>query len=257
MVSFITRFVAGWERANANLTLAAVPLVIALLNTDAVTAVLSAEGWQFGFKTGLPLSIVDLWKFVSVPTTGINSGISPLFLVFVLLQAGLAAGYFGSIRDLLDETSSQDFWENVLQYFVPFLVYTLFLSLRLRLVGESGIPGGFIALIVLLPISFLLIYLFYATPYLLVLRDTGLVSALGASFALAVSSGPYLRFAIGFSALVLLSSVGVSVIVVNLGVIGIVLGAIVAAPVGLTANLTTMQFIADIDPESSLETGAD
>lgn len=262
MPSFISRLADGWNGMKAHLPLALVPVITAVLNTDAITNALAVDGWYVGLRLGLPATIVDLWQFVSVPTNGMNIGLIgpdtfPLVL-FVLpfalvIRAGLAAGYFGSIHDAL-ETSSYAFVANSRRYFIPFLLYTLIpilFLLPLVLVGVGQTPGVFgLIVVVLLPISFGLMYLFYATPYLIVLRETDLVTALRASSTLALTGGPYLHFAVGFAAFVFLSSVLATVIVVNFGSVGIAIGVVTVAPIGLTANMTAMRFIADIDPES-------
>ncbi|WP_254545525.1 hypothetical protein [Halomarina pelagica] len=262
MLSFVDRLAAGWEDARAHLPLALVPLLTALLHTDKIAAVLAADGTHFGVRLGLPATVVDLWGFVSVPNEGVNVDLGgpvgfPLALIVLPLalaiRAGLAAGYFGSVRDAL-ATGSYDFAANARRYFVPFLVYTfvpVLLLLPLVLLGLSGARGVLLPLVVVLvPVVAVVTYLFYATPYILVLRETDLVSAARASYALALAGGPYLYFAVGFAAFVLLVSAVATAVVVNLGAVGVALGAIVAAPVGLAANATAMRFVADVDPES-------
>lgn len=262
MPSFTARLVDGWERAQDHLLLALVPLLTAALNVDEIEKVVTFHGEHLGIRIGLPTGVVDLWQFVSVPNTGVTVTFGgPVVsgpLVFVVLpiglviQAGLAAGYFGSIRDAL-ATDSYEFLANVRHYFLPFLLYTLIpmlFLLPLVLLGSGGLRGLLPLMILLVLAYFLLAYLFYATPYLVVLRETDLVSAARASYALARSGGPYLTYALGFAGFVLVSSLFATAVVVNLGLIGIICGMIIAAPVGLAANVATMRFVADIDPET-------
>ena len=263
MPSFTTRLADGWERAQHQLPLALVPLLTAALNTDKIEKILTFRGGHFGFQLGLPTGVVDLWEFVSVPNTGVNVDLGgpvvPAPLVFVVLpvalaiQAGLAAGYFGSIRDAL-VTDSYEFVTNIRRYFLPFVLYTLipvlFLLPLVLLGGAGGLRALLPLMILLLPAYLLLAYLFYATPYLVVLRETDLVSALRASYALARMGGPYLSYALGFAGFVFVSSLFATAVVVNLGLVGVILGVIIAAPVGLAANIATMRFVADIDPET-------
>jgi hypothetical protein len=261
MPSFVDRLADGWERALAHLPLALVPLTTALLNTDKISKVLAADGTNFGIRLGLPATVVDLWQFVSVPNEGVSIGVSgqltaPLVLlslpVVVAVQAVLAAGYFGSIHDVL-ATGSYDFVANARRYFVPFLVYTLvpvLLLLPLVLLGLGGGRALVPLVVVFIPVVIAVGYLFYATPYLVVLRETDIVTAARASYALALDGGPYLSFALGFAAFVLLGSLVVTAIVVNLGAVGILLGVVGMAPVGLAANVATMRFVGDIDPGS-------
>ncbi|MFB6361228.1 MAG: hypothetical protein ABEH59_07880 [Halobacteriales archaeon] len=262
MPTFTTRISDGWERALRELPLAAVPLFLTVLNTDKISRILAFDGNHFGLRLGLPAGVVNLWQFVSIPNESVSIGIgtpesTPLAVVlipgFLVLKAGLAAGYFGSVRRTL-ETDRIDFFGSAREHFLPFLFYTLIpflVILPLYVVREGGgINAVGPAVIVLIPIVIIAAYLFYATPYLVVLRETDLLSALRGSYDLAVTGGPYFRYALGFAGLVLLLSIPMTAVVVNLRLIGIVLGLVVTAPVGLACNIATMRFIADIDSES-------
>lgn len=262
MPPFTTRLADGWARALGHLPLAAVPLVTALIATDKVERILDASGGHVGFRVSLPVDVVDVWAFVSVPSEGASVEVGlpvgfPLSTVLVpaaiVLRAALAAGYFGGIRGALS-TGEYEFAANVRRHFVPFLLYTVapvLATLPLFALATSG--GGrtlLPAVVVLLPVVLLLSYLFYATPYLVVLRETDVVSAARASYRFAVAGGPYARYAVAFGAFVLVASLVVTAIVVNLGPVGIVLGVVGGAPVGLACNVATMEFVAAIDPES-------
>ncbi|MFD1586456.1 hypothetical protein ACFR9U_05645 [Halorientalis brevis] len=263
MSAFTERLVAGWERASRHLALALVPFVTALLNTRKIEQVLQFDGQHVGFKLGLPVGVVDVWQFTSVPNTGVtvSTGLpvsTPAALLFVPLgiavKAGLLAGYFGSLRDVL-ATDAFDFAANARTYFWEFLLYEL---VPLVLVGplvllamQGGLRAAGPLFVVLFPAIIVGSYLFFATPYLLVLHETGLVPAAKRSYALATAGGPYLGFALRFAALVLAVSAVVTVVVVNLGPLGIVLGTIGVAPVGVALNLATMEFVADLEERLS------
>lgn len=262
MPSFTTRIADGWTRALRELPLAAVPLLVAALNTDKITSILAFDGNHIGFRIGLPAGVVNLWQFVSVPNESVSVGIGtpeslPIALavipITIVLKAGLTAGYFGSIRETL-ETDSFDFVRNAREYFRPFLIYTLLPVLVILPLIFLGVGGGIDAVapvvVLLVPIIIVAGYLFYATPYLIVLRDTDLVTAVRVSYGLAVSGGPYFRYALGFAGFVLLFSLPMTVLVLNLRPVGLLIGLIAAAPVGLAANIATMRFVADIDSES-------
>lgn len=269
MVAFTTRLADGWQRALNWLSLALVPILLALFETDKILAILRFDGGHVGFKFGLPLSAVTVWQFVSVPNTGVdvNTGLPldflPLAFVTVpavlLVRAVLLAGYFGSIRDALDG-DSVDFVENCREYLLPYLVVTVvpFLLFLPVVLGVSGAGlGGFgglgILLVVVAVVTFLIgSYLFYATPYLIVLREVGVVEAARQSYALAIRGGPYAQYAVGFVLLVIVVSPVATGLVVNLPVIGIPVGILGGGVLGLAANVTTMRFVADIDPESSV-----
>ena len=262
MPSIATRLENGWIRARDHLSLAAVPLVAGLFATDKIQRILAFDGGHLGIRLALPADVVTVWTFVSVPADGVSLWLSaptghPLAVALVplvvVLRAALGAGYFGGIHDALRD-DEYAFVENLRRHFVPFLLYSVLPVLGLlpllALVAGGG-PGALGPLVVLLlPVVLLLSYLFYATPYLVVLRGTDLLSAARGSYALAVAGGPYARYAVGFAVFVLGASLVLTAIVVNLGAVGVALGLGIGAPLGLASNVATMEFVAEVDPES-------
>lgn len=277
MPGVLTRLATGLDRATDNLALAAVPVVLALLNTNKLLAVTSFDGVHVGFTLGLPVSVVTVWQFVSVPQSGVAVGAGvpverlPFAVatvpVFLLLKTGLTAGYFGACRNAL-AGEPYAFLAAVRRYWLPFLVLTalpalLLLPLALGVVGVGSVAGslGPAALVVVLPILVavtVFAYLFFATPYLVILRDAGLLAAARRSYALATEGGPYLAYAAGFAGVVLVVSPVATALVVNVPVVGLPAGVVAGGLLGLGANLATMRFVADVDPGSSLDAdGAD
>lgn len=271
MPGFLTRLGTALDRATDHLALAAVPVLFALLDTSKLLAVTSFDGVHVGVKLGLPLSVVTLWQFVSVPESGVTVGVGlpverlPLAVatvpLLVVVQAALTAGYFGACRNVLaDEPYA--FAAHVRRYGRPFVVLTavpvlLFLPLALGTVGLGAATGslGAAAPVVLAALlaAVVLGYLFFATPYLVVLRDTGVLAAARRSSALAVQGGPYLAYAAGFAGFVLLVSPVATALVVNVPTVGLPVGVVAGGVLGLAANLATMRFVADLDPGSSLD----
>lgn len=261
MPSFTTRLADGWQAALEHAPLALVPVVTAALATEKIQQVATFRGAHFGLRLGLPVGIVDVWQFVSVPNETVGVGLPlpeaiPLlvvvFPVAILLQAALAAGYFGSLAVAL-ETGRFDFGANVRRHFWPFLVYTLLpvvVIAPLAIVGLADLRALAPLIVVLVPAFIVAAYLFYATPYLVVLRGTDIVSAFRASYELATAGGPYFRYAAGYAGFVVATSLVMTAVVVNLGLFGVAIGTLVAAPVGLACNAATMRFVADIDHAS-------
>lgn len=263
------RLADGWDRALEHPPLWSVPAVTALLATDKIGRILAFEGGHVGVRLALPVDVVDLWAFVSVPADGASLWLSmptgsPVALVAVpvavVVRAALGAGYFGSIREAA-ETGEYDFVANARRHFAPFLLYAFLPVLALLplvvVVEGRGTQAVLPFVVLLLPLVLVLSYLFYATPYLVVLRETDLVTAARASYGFAVDGGPYARYAAGFAGFVLAASLVLTAVVVNLGAVGIVLGIGLGAPLGLACNAATMRFVADIDPRSpSLGQGA-
>lgn len=271
MPGLLTRLADGWQRAWAHLALALVPIVLALFDTNKILAILQFEGGHIGFTFGLPISVVTIWQFVSVPNSGItvNTGIPldmlPIAIVTVpvllVVQAVLMAGYFGSIRNVLDDEPIR-FVISCRQYFMPFLIITILpflflLPFALGVFGAGVLTGGFggasIALLLVGLVVFLIAeYLFYATPYLIVLREEGIVDAARQSYRLAIQGGPYFAYTVGFAVLVLGASPIATALVVNIPVLGLPMGIIGGGILGLTANIMTMRFVAEIASESSI-----
>lgn len=255
----------GWRQAIGSLTaLAVVPLVTALLSVGNVLRVVGAEvDFHAGIQFGLPAPIVDVWAFVSLPNPAIDlvgpsSGLVAPFgvaAVAVVVQGVLAAGYLGSVREGL-ATGSYGFLANVRRYLVPILAYTAIPGLlgvallaassgaiTATEVGDTLAPVVVLLAVIALPVG----YLVFATPYLVVLRDCGLVEALRASVGHALSSGAYVRYAIGYALVVGGLSVPTTLLVVNARLVGVLVGTVAAAPIGLAATVATTRFLADLD----------
>lgn len=253
MVSFTRRLAAAWTVATGPaLPLALVPLVSSLLQFEKFQRVLGFHGGHVGVNFRFPAAVADLWTLVSLPNQGGGVHVTgPLLLlpVLVVVQAALAAGYLGSIRSML-AGDRYAFADCVGRYFLPFLGYSaLTFGLGLVSVGFAAAGGRGAAALVLvvgLPAHLLLAYLFYATPYLVVVRDSGLLDALAESYRLALAGGPYAAFAGGY----LVATAGISLVatavVVNLGPVGLLLGLVGGPLVGLTLTVATMQFVLDL-----------
>lgn len=266
MPTFTTRLADGWVRALDNLPLVLVPTLLAFIQTDSLRAVLAHEGFHLGFKLGLPASVVTVWQFVDPPSTGasVNTGL-PLSVPFtvvlipvaILLRASLSAGYFGVISARL-VGRDDSFRASVRDSFLPFLAMVTLpylvigpLSLGLFGFGSLGSGGSLVGIVtVLLPLFLAVGYLFWATPYLIVLRQTGLLAAARGSYALADNGGPYVTYTLGYMGTVLIVSPFASVLVVSTPLGGLPVGVVAGGLLGLALNITTMRFVADIDPES-------
>lgn len=265
MPTLTVRLADGWQRAGDHMSLILVPILLAVMQTDSIRQVLTYDGVHVGIKFGVPASVVTIWQFVDPPSTGVsvNAGL-PLSLPFavvivplaILLRAGLSAGYFGAIAaDLVGR--DDDFTTSVRTYFLPFLAVTvlpyLFIApFALGAVGAGGVGGGGAVLgvfVVLVPLLLAAGYLFWATPYLVVLRRTGFVAAARGSYQLAVDGGPYLSYTVGYLGLVLLVSAVATAVVVNVSAVGLLIGIVGGGFLGLVLNITTMRFVADIDPQ--------
>jgi hypothetical protein len=261
--SFTARIEAAWALAAEHPLLALVPLVTALTNTTKLRRVLGFDGTHVGIQFGFPVSVVDLWAFVSVPNSGfeVYAGVplaTPAAFVVVplavLFRAVLSAGYFGGLRNL-QRADPVAFVAAVREYVVSFLGYQLAqlgLLAPFALLAAGGRAAGPLLLLAL-PVIVGASYLFFATPYILVRRDVGLGAAAKRSYALARAGGPYAAYAFRYLAFVVAVSVFVTAVVVNLGPVGLLLGVPVGALLGFTLNLATMDFVMDIDARTGGE----
>lgn len=253
MPDFLTRLSDGMERALTHLELAAVPLVLALIGIDKVARILAFDGIHAGIRFGFPLGVIDLWQFVDVPAGGgvsVQTGSVVVLAVSVLLRSVLGAGYFGSIRGLLVD-GEYDFVGAAGRYAASFLVLVGLPAVAILVLGVLAAgPGGVLLVLLAIPGYLVVGYLFYATPYLLVLRDTDLVSAATASYEMAVDGGPYFEYALGYFVFLVVVSGIATAVVVNLGILGVGVGILALSPLGLGLNVATMRFVADVDDHS-------
>lgn len=244
---FSARLETGWKRATEYPELALVPVLSSLLSPDNVRRVLEFRGGHFGLSLRFPVALADLWTFVSLPSQGPGIHVSPtlpLVPVLILVQTALVAGLLSSVHEVL-ETGEYDFAGSVRRYFVRILLFEVLvwaLGLATFAIGVAGLSLVLLAI----PAFFVLSYLFYATPYLLVVADLNLGDALARSYEWAVAGGSYFSFAIGYLLVVAAASIFGTAVVVNLGAVGILVGTIVSAPVALALTFATTEFVADM-----------
>ena len=186
------------------------------------------------------------------PTTAAGIG---LFGLGVVLQSVLLAGYLGGLRDGL-RGEQPDFLGGVRDQFLPFLGFSIvLLSLAIPPMLFALAAGPPTVVVVLwLPLYFLISYLFYAAPYLIVLHDVGLGRGLSWSVSMATEGAAHLRYALGYAVLIAVVSIPATLVVVNLGVLGILLGIVLLSPVGLVFDTATLLFVADSTDVTGLGT---
>lgn len=226
--------------------LAGVPLATSLLAVDNVRAVAGFHGSHVGVKFPFPTALLDVWSFVSLPNQGLADTPTAVALLplFVLVRAVLVAGYLGCVRDALVGRPLQ-FAANVRRHLLPLAVFEL-LSVAAVLVLVPFASVGPAVLVLAIPALLVLGYLFYGTPYLVVVADESLLEALAHSYALATDGGPYFGFFARFLAGGAALSVPVTAVVVNGGPDGVALGAVALAPVGLVLTATTTALVLEL-----------
>ncbi|SFR52768.1 hypothetical protein [Halogeometricum limi] len=262
-IPFTDRLADGWRRSADAVWLAFVPVLTALFSVDKLASVAEMDGFHVGVNfLGFPSPAENVWQFVSTPQSGVvvdlTSSLSVLFVSFVVTTP-LLGGYLGSVRRLLDDGETDlRFVDDALAYLAPMAVWVgvptaATGALAVTTGGFRTVPGsgGLLPLVLLLFVAYVVLgYLFYAAPFLVALRETGLVDALRASYGLAVDGGPYAAYTLGYVLFVVVVSPFATLLVVNLGVLGLALGVPLGARLGLAATTATMRFLADVDDRS-------
>lgn len=236
--------------------LVVVPFFVAVVRWRDLVATGRDTTTQFSVTFPTPHSFVTLWSFVNAPTevgSGTAGGSLPLLVgvsfgvLFVVALAayvvlgGLAlAGYLGSIAEGVED-GSFDFLANVRRYGRPLVGYE-----ALSMLVLLGFVGGLVVVPALFPVValalFVVAYLTYLTPYLVVVGDLDLLEAIERSVGLTtqrVEAG--LAFAV-FVVLGAVVSVPLSTLAYGNGVAGGVLAAALAAPIGLFASVAFVLF---------------
>lgn len=262
-VPFTDRIADGWRRSGDALWLAFVPVVLSLFSVDKILGVLGLDGFHVGVTlVSFPSPSSGVWQFVNTPQSDAHVGLAASLGVVAaafVTSAFLLGGYLGSLRRFLDAGAAEyDFVGDARAHLAPMAVWTGVPSLVtagvVLVTGGFGTVDGSSAFLPVVLVLFVLYavfgYLFYAAPFLVVLRETGIADALRSSYDLALSGGPYASYAVGYLLFALLVSVPMSLFVVNLGVVGLLLGIPVGGRVGLAATTASMRFVADVDDRS-------
>lgn len=225
--------------------LVAVPVVSGVLGVGNIARVLAHRGFYVGVSFPLPAPIVDVWTFVNPPQDGVTTSATVLIaLALAVVHAALSAGYLSCLRDAL-AGERPDFRRGVGRYLLPLLGFQLLASVTVLAGALLAVPFPPLFVLVL-PLFLLVGYLFFGAPYLVVAEERRLVDALARSYRFALAGGPYFAFAAGYLLIGTAVSVVATLAVVNLGVVGVLLGAVVAGPVGVVLGAATMAMIRDM-----------
>lgn len=232
--------------------LATVPFVTALLAVGNIERVAAFRGGHVGLKFPTPAPILDVWSLVSLPGTGASGpSAGPLWLLpgLVILQGVLAAGYLGAIHDALAGRPLA-VADRVREHTLPLVGFQL-LQFTVALVV---VPLAAISPILLVPATLAVIafsYLFYGTPFLVVTDDDGLVAALERSARLATRNRRYARFFIAVLVGGTVLSVPATAVVVNAGLVGVLVGDLLVAPLAVVVNAAVVALFDDLRPAAT------
>lgn len=237
--------------------LALVPLLTGLSRWTDVLKTASRSGTRVGIHFGMPYPPADLWTFVDEPRTSVRTvgmdghtvdasvlvDLLAIGVVVLVVRSLLVAGYLGSIDQFLEE-SRYEFFENVLTYGVRILAFqAVVFAAILALVGTGLVDT--VLLLALFPFVLVLAYVFYLTPYLIVVEDRRTVDAFRRSAILTTDRISAAVFFVLYAILVAGISVPLSV-VVNAGLLGVVLAAVVASGAGHVLTTFAVLFARDL-----------
>ncbi|MFD1513582.1 hypothetical protein [Halomarina rubra] len=255
MTSFRALVRDSWSRTESARWLVVVPFVWSFAQFHAVASVLGLQGFSVGVRFPTPAALPTMWTFARAPQPGVVVGTPPSMdapslvvanLLFSTLVGGLlTAGFLGALH-ASTTGRKEGFGESVTRYG---LRQTLF-------AGCVALAGTAVfAVTALVPPLFLLAfpgsivagYLFYATPFLVVTDDLTLGDAFGRSYHLALRGGGYFSFFLGYLGVGALCSIPITLVSVNLGVLGLLAGATLTAPLCLAFAAATLTALDEID----------
>ena len=233
-----------------------VPFAIALMRWNDLVVTGADTTTQFSVTFPTPHSFITLWSFVNAASetgTEITTGTFPgpfgfgfgvLFVltlaVYVVFTGMILAGYLGSIDEAITD-GSFDFVDNVRRFARPLVAYE-----ALSILVMLGLVGGVMVTPALFPVVavtvFVIAFLTYLTPYLVVATDVDLVPALGRSIRLTTHRAEPILAYLGFVGFGAVLSVPLSMLVYGNGVVGGLLGAAITAPIGLFASVVFVRF---------------
>lgn len=226
---------------------AAVPFAVTLLAIDNVAQTAAASGFEISLKLALPTAIPTLWTVFDPPSTGLNF-VTPTSLsvlpVYIAVEAALAAGYLGGIYDAANGTTS-DFAGAVFEYALPVLVVRVVEFVLVGGFALLALRGGGGAAVLVLPFLFVVGYLIWGAPFLVVARDADAVDAIAWSASLAANESRYVTFSVGFAVATAVVSLLVSPLLAEGGLVPVVVLAVVVAYPALLASAAAMHVIDD------------
>lgn len=244
-MTFPDRVGTVWPRVRPHLELALVPALTSLLAIENIRRVTQSDGFTIGATFRFPAPIIDLWTFVNVPAPQAGGlFVSPLvafFPVLLVVEGLIAAGYLGSVEATL-RSGTYDFVDSVRRYGVRIVIYTVLWNGVVFLLGLLAVTNP-VFILVGIVLFLWLSYRLYATPYLIVTRDLSLGAALERSWGWGREGGEYFRFGVGYLLTVAAISIVGTFFVTTTGLVGVIVGVLVAAPLGLAFTAATMAFV--------------
>ncbi|WP_255149535.1 hypothetical protein [Halorarius halobius] len=232
--------------------LAAVPLVVSLLDVARLRSLLSNTDRMFSVTFGFPRAVSSLWSFVNAQPSGVGGPATladvPVFAVSLVVSAVvgglLAAGYLGSIDAAVD--GEYDFVNAVRAYGRPLVGFSLLEAVAGVIGVGAALLAGMGAVVAAVLVLVVLAYLFYTAPYLVVVDDQRLVPALRRAASLATNDARVVGFFLAYLVVSAVVSVPVSSVAFAAPPVGVAVAVLVTAPLSLLLNVATLLFVRDL-----------
>ena len=207
-----------------------------------------SAGGQFDLSVDTPLETVVL----PLEGAGLEIGVWIAFVLvtYAAVAAVLAAIYVGGLdRRLRGEPAAV--LTCATAYGPRFFAYNLLVYGAVAALVPFVLLSPAVLLLAL-PALVLLAYLFYATPFLFVVADAGLLEAFRRSYGFAIGERAYLTFALWHVGVAVVSSLVLSLFV-SAGGVGFVLALVVAVPLALTLTAASASFVRELVETEAVE----
>ena len=244
------------------IALSIVNIILSLLDFEAINRALSFRGIHIGFKFHLPTIIVRLWDLVSLPggqgysaTTqlasveGMPMILVILFMLLLMLLTSIVAYIY--LRIIVVKAIGREVPLNYIRIIDLFLFQLLIMALMLLIVpiAFANIATGILFFILML----IIYYFIYATPFIIVIHDRGLMEALKQSISLAMR-GEYLGFTLIYIVVTLILSPMYTILVVDGKIAGLIISFPLAGITGLWLTTATTLMIIELTTTTTIQT---
>ncbi|WP_457751905.1 hypothetical protein [Thermococcus sp.] len=247
VVEFTRLLSEAWGKFGEAVYLLPIPIILSLVDYGKVKQVMTFEGIHFGVRFPLPEPTPTLWSFVSLPPAPHNTPLSAqgavITAILILVGSYLSAGYVGSLRNIVLGNKA-NFFDSAERDFLGFLQFNLLIYgfvLLLVLVAMASPPSVLLAI----PVLLVFLYMVYGTPFLISVLSLSFWEAFNMSIKLAGSGGEYLDYALKYLLFGVLVSIPLTFVVVDVRVMGVLFGLLIAALLSVTLTTATVMFFTE------------
>ncbi|WP_306055072.1 hypothetical protein [Natronococcus wangiae] len=206
-------------------------------------------------STGGPdLTVETPLENLALPLEGIGPGVAVwialVLFLYAAIAAALAAIYVGGLDRRLRGEPAKGF-SSAVAYGPRFFAYTLLAYAAVAALVPFALVSPAVLLLAL-PAVPVLGYLFYATPFLFVVADAGVLEAFRRSYGFATGERAYLTFALWHAGVAAISSLVLSPFV-SAGGVAFLLALLVAVPLALVLTAAAVSFVRELVETEAVE----